>query len=100
MKKVVYSIRKVGSDKKIKGVGIIAEGDLLIPSLSSKGNPYIRVIDGVTKNCKQVADKENEYFGRVTVAYNDVPIYRPKDDNYEIVEYIEVDYYVWYKFVF
>lgn len=41
MKKVVYSITKVNKDEKLKGVGYLVEGNLLIPSTSSKGNAYI-----------------------------------------------------------
>ena len=49
MQKVVYSVNKVNSDKKMKGVGYLVVGNLLIPSLSGKGNPYIRVFEDVTK---------------------------------------------------
>lgn len=43
MQKVVYSISKVNKDEKLKGVGYLVEGNLLIPSTSQKGNAYIRV---------------------------------------------------------
>ena len=38
MQKVVYLVSKVNKDKKLKGVGYLVEGNLLIPSTSSKGN--------------------------------------------------------------
>ncbi len=46
MQKVVYSISKVNSEMKLKGVGYLVEGNLLIPSTSQKGNAYIRVFEG------------------------------------------------------
>lgn len=61
MQKVVYSISKVNRDKKLKGVGYLVEGNLLIPSTSSKGNPYIRVFEDVTKHCHQDVTKKDEY---------------------------------------
>lgn len=54
MQKVVYLVSKVNKDKKMKGVGYLVEGNLLIPSISNKGNPYIRIFDDViSKNNKQ-----------------------------------------------
>lgn len=69
MQKVVYLVSKVNKDKKLKGVGYLVEGNLLIPSTSSKGNPYIRVFEDVTKHCHQDVTKKDEYKGYVTVAY-------------------------------
>ncbi len=38
MQKVVYSVSKVNKDEKLKGVGYLIDGNLLIPATSQKGN--------------------------------------------------------------
>ena len=38
MQKVVYLVSKVNKNKKLKGVGYLIEGNLLIPATSSKGS--------------------------------------------------------------
>ena len=45
MKKVVYSITKVGRFEipKMTGLGYVVDDDLLIAATSQKGKPYIRV---------------------------------------------------------
>lgn len=49
---------KVNKDEKLKGVGYLVEGNLLIPSTSSKGNAYIRVFEDVAEKCKAVKDTD------------------------------------------
>ena len=39
MQKVVYSVSKVNRNEKLKGIGYISEGNLLIPAVSKTGNP-------------------------------------------------------------
>ena len=99
MQKVVYSVDKVNSDKKMKGVGYLVEGNLLIPSLSGKGNPYIRVFEDVTKQCHASVTKPDEYKGYVTLAYENVNIFNKEKDRYETPDYVETTYYVWFKLV-
>lgn len=99
MQKVVYSVNKVNSDKKMKGVGYLVEGNLLIPSLSGKGNPYIRVFEDVTKQCHASVTKPDEYKGYVTLAYENVNIFNKEKDRYELLDYVETTYYVWFKLV-
>lgn len=99
MQKVVYLVSKVNKDKKLKGVGYLVEGNLLIPSTSSKGNPYIRVFEDVTKHCPQDVTKKDEYKGYVTVAYENVNIFNKEKDRYETLDYVETTYYVWFKLV-
>ncbi len=76
MQKVVYSISKVNRDEKLKGVGYLSEGNLLIPALSSKGKPYTNV-----PVFKSVDHDSNEN----------------KEGSYEVLETIETTYYVWFK---
>ncbi len=99
MQKVVYLVSKVNREKKLKGVGYLIEGNLLIPSTSSKGNPYIRVFEDVTKYCHQDPTKKGEYKGYVTVAYENVNIFNKEKDRYETLDYVETTYYVWFKLV-
>lgn len=99
MKKVVYSVSKVNHrDEKMKGVGYIAEGNLIFPAISAKGNPYIRIFEDVASKCKPFTQDSTEFKGYITVAYTDVPVQR-KDESKEVVDYIEVEYSVWFKYV-
>lgn len=105
MQKVVYSISKVNRDEKLKGVGYLSEGNLLIPSLSGKGKPHIRVFENVLDQCKPVFGKTDEFKGYVNVIYTDVPVFKSTDrdsdeskqGSYEIIDSLTVTYYVWYK---
>ena len=99
MQKVVYSISKVNKDEKLKGVGYLIEGNLLIPATSQKGNAYIRVFEDVAEKCKPVKDSETEFKGHVTIAYENVNVYNKEKNRYDTLDYIETTYYIWYKFI-
>ncbi len=99
MQKVAYSIAKVNRDEKIKGVGYLVDGNLLIPSTSSKGNPYIRVFDDVADKCRPVKDTNNEFKGYVTVAYENVNVYNKEKNRYDTLDYVETTYFIWYKLI-
>lgn len=99
MQKVVYSVSKVNKDEKLKGVGYLVEGNLLIPSTSSKGNAYIRVFEDVAEKCKSVKDSDSEFKGYVTIAYENVNVYNKEKNRYDTLDYIETTYYIWYKFI-
>ena len=100
MQKVVYSITKVNKDEKLKGVGYLIEGNLLIPATSQKGNLYIRMFEDVQKQCKPVPNTENEFKGYVTVAYENVHVYNKEKDHYDTLDYVETIYFVWFKLRF
>ena len=57
MQKVVFSVTKVNSEERQKGVGYMVEGNLLIPAKSSKGNTYIEYLKMLRSiaNSKQTA---------------------------------------------
>jgi hypothetical protein len=97
MQKVVYSISKVNKDEKLKGVGYLVEGNLLIPSTSSKGNAYIRVFEGVADKCRAVVNTTDEFKGYVTISYENVHVYNKQKDHYDTLDYVETTYYIWYK---
>ncbi|MCI8458521.1 MAG: hypothetical protein HFE46_02500 [Clostridia bacterium] len=99
MQKVVYSITKVNKDEKLKGVGYLVDGNLLIASTSSKGNPFIRVFDGVADKCNKVVNTENEYNGYVTIAYENIHVFNKEKNHYDTLDYVETTYYIWYKFI-
>ncbi len=86
MKKVIYSITKLGKTENTKftGIGYVTDEELITANISKNGKPYIRVFDCI-KDCHLVTNSTNEYKGA----------------HYEIVEYdgrdIEVNYYIWYK---
>ena len=74
---------KVNKDEKWKGVGYLVEGNLLIPSTSSKGN----------------VNTENEFKGYVTVAYENIHVFNKEKNHYDTLEYVETTYYIWFKFI-
>ena len=97
MKKVVYSIRKMGnSECRWTGVGYLSEGDLMIPAISKSGKAYIRVFFGAEKHCHPIMYKDNEFKG-VYYEVIDAELDTGKD-SYETRE-IELNYNIWYKYV-
>ena len=99
MQNVVYSVSKVNKDEKLKGVGYLIDGNLLIPATSSKGNAYNRVFEDVAKKCRKVVDTDNEFKGYVTIAYENVNIYNKEKNRYDTLDYVETTYFIWYKLV-
>ena len=101
MKKVVYSVTKVGrnDNTKMTGLGYITEEDLVIACISKNQKPYIRVFEDCVKECHKVINTTNEYKG----AYYEVKEVEIETKNssgqstgFEKRE-IEVNYYIWYK---
>ena len=107
MQKVVYFVKRVNRDEKLKGIGYLLEGNLLVPATSSKGTDYIRIFEDVTEKCKPVSEGANEFKGYVDVIYTDVPVFKSvehdndenKEGSYEIIDSITVTYYIWYKYL-
>ncbi len=99
MQKVVYSISKVNSEMKLKGVGYLVEDSLLIPSTSQKGNAYIRVFGDVTKHCHQIQNSDNEFKGYVPVSYENINVYNKEKNCYDTLDYVETTYHVWFKYI-
>ena len=99
MQKVVYSIKKVNSETKLKGVGYLVEGNLLIPSTSQKGNAYIRVFYDVTKHCHVVQNTDNEFKGYVPVSYENIVVYNKEKNQNDTLDYVETTYHIWFKYI-
>lgn len=99
MQKVVYSISKVNKEKKMKGVGYLVEGNLLIPSTSSQGNSYIRVFEDVTKYCHATPNTANEFKGYMPISYENIQVFNKEKNRYDTLDYVEVTFHIWYKFI-
>ena len=95
MKKVGYSVTKVGrfENTKTTGVGYISDSDLFIACSSKNNKPYIRAFEDCVKNCHPVNGKDDEFKG----AYYEIrEIEFEKNGSYETRE-VEINYYIWYK---
>ena len=97
MRKVVCSVSKRNGSQKWSGVGYLAEDNLFVPALSQNGKPYIKVIEGVKGYCASNG-RDKEYSGVVTQALENVSIFNQEKDRYETIDYLEVEYRVWYKY--
>ena len=100
MKKVVYSIQKLGrfDTPKITGLGFLADKDLVIACLSQKGKPYIRVFGDALDSCHPIIGKAGEYKGQY-FEYREIDV--DKDNNgYTTTNTIEVEveYKIWFKY--
>lgn len=86
MKKVIYSVIRLGKTEntKITGVGYITDEELITAQVSKKGGAYIRTYECI-KDCHPVAGTKDEFKG----AYFEYVEYEGRD--------IEVNYYIWYK---
>ena len=101
MKKVVYSVTKVGRNEntKMTGLGYVTDKDLIIACISKNQKPYIRVFEDCVQSCHKVINTTNEYKG----AYYEVKEIEFETKNsagqstgFEKRE-IEMNYYIWYK---
>ena len=68
MKKVVYSVQKIGKQEspKMTGLGYLADRDLVIACISQKGKPYIKVFDDVREYCHPIVGRDGEFKGEYT----------------------------------
>ena len=98
MKKVVYSVTKVGRNEnfKMKGVGYITDTDLVIACMSKNQNPYIRVFEDCIKDCHLISGTQDEFKGAY-YEIREIEFERP-DGNKEARE-CEINYYIWFKLV-
>lgn len=103
MKKVVYSVSRSSrsGNNKMTGLGFITENDLIIASISQKGNAYIRVFEDCVKACSPITHRENEYRG----SYSEIREieYETKNSSGDSTGYgkreIELTYSIWFKLV-
>lgn len=98
MKKVIYSITKIGKKEntKISGIGYITDTDIITACVSVKGKPYVRVFENAIKYCHQVLNTENEFKG----AYSELVEMELTDEkDRKTTREVEVDYLIWFKLV-
>ena len=101
MKKVVYSVQKLGrfENPKLTGVGCIADNSLIVAMMSKKEKPYIKVFQDVFEYIHPLVGKDNEFRGHINEF---VEIEVEKDSNgYKSMEKVEVEveYKIWFKYV-
>jgi len=101
MKKVVYSISKVGrnTESKMTGLGYVTDKDLIIACISKNQKPYIRVFEDCVKDCRLVHNTKDEYKGayyEIREIEFEVKTASGQSTGFEKRE-IEVDYAIWYK---
>ena len=100
MKKVVYSVQRVGRFEvpKMSGLGYIVEDNLLISAISQKGKPYIRVFEGIRDYCHPQYGRDGEFKGEYT-EYREIEVEK-ESNGYTSLEKIdiEVTYKIWFKY--
>lgn len=101
MKKVVYSVTKVGRNENTKmiGLGYITDKDLIIACISKNGKPYIRVFEDCVKNCHKLTNTTNEYKGahyEVREIEFETKTSSGQSTGFDKRE-IEINYNIWYK---
>ena len=89
MKKVVYSVQRVGRFEipKMTGLGYVIEDNLVIAATSQKGKPYIRVFEGAVTYCHKVVGKDNEFKGFFT-EYKEVEVEKKTTELTSLPQYI------------
>ena len=100
MKKVVYSVQKLGKMEtpKMTGLGYVTEKDLVIACISQKGKPYIRVFEDALEYCHPNIGRDGEYKGEYT-EYREIEVEK-ESNGYTSLEKIdiEVTYKIWFKY--
>lgn len=100
MKKVVYSVSRVGKqDSKMTGIGYVTDSDLVIACVSAKGKPYIKVFENCLEDCHEVGCSNGEHKGEyreIKEIEVEVKNSMGKSRGYETKE-IELNYHIWFK---
>ena len=100
MKKVVYSVQKLGKmeSPKMTGLGYLADKDLVIACMSQKGKPYIRVFEDVREYCHPLVGRDGEFKGQIT-EYREIEVEK-ENNGYSSMETIdiEIEYKIWFKY--
>lgn len=100
MKKVVYSVRKLGKmeSPKVTGLGYLTDKDLVIACISQKGKPYVRVFEDIREYCRPQYGKDGEFQGEY-VENREIEVEKETGGykSYEKID-IEVTYKIWFKY--
>ncbi len=99
MQKVVFSVSKAGrSQSKVSGVGYIDDKNLYIPSISSKGNAYIRVFEDCIKRPITEGEYSTTHYEFHTVEFEVMNASKTDKVGIETRE-ICVTYFIWFKII-
>ena len=100
MKKVVYSVRKLGKmeSPKMTGLGYLTDKDLVIACISQKGKPYVRVFEDIREYCHPQYGKDGEFQGEY-VENREIEVEKETSGykSFETID-IEVTYKIWFKY--
>lgn len=98
MKKVVYSVKKVGKVRvdQLSGIGYITNEDLITSGISKNGKSFIRIFEDCLRYLHQIPHKDNEYKGTI-YEMHDLPI-ETKNGSIEYREFT-LEYEIWYKVI-
>ena len=101
MKKVVYSVQRLGrfDNPKLTGVGCIADNSLIIAMMSKNGKPYIKAFQDIYEYIHPLVGRDQEFGGQIN-EFLEIEV--EKDTNgYKSMEKveIEVEYKIWFKYV-
>lgn len=96
MQKVIYSVTRLARPENVKskGIGYVSGEYLITACLSKQNKPYVKSYPCI-KDCHPVPNAKNEFKGTY---YEFVEVEVEKKGSYETIE-IEVDYYIWYKYI-
>ncbi len=99
MQKVVFSVSKAGrSESKVSGIGYIDNKSLYIPSLSKKGNPYIKVFEDCIKRPITEGEYSATYYEFHTIEFEVMNASKTDKVGIETRE-ICVTYFIWFKII-
>lgn len=98
MKKVIYSVKKLGKFEvnQISGIGYITQTDLITSGIGKNGKSYVRIFEDSLRYCHQVLNRPNEYKGIVYEIHE--ILVETKNGSTEYRE-ITFEYEIWYKLV-
>ena len=96
MKKVVFSVKKLGrNEDKISGTGYITSSDLIASGISKNGkSTYVRIFEDCLRMCHPVPNRPNEYSGYV-YEIHELP-FETRNGSTEMRE-VTLEYQIWYK---
>ena len=98
MKKVVYSVTKIGKFNQTKqsGIGYITDEDLIVAFISQSNKPYIKIFEDCLKDLHPNSNSRDEFKGYY---YEIAETELTDDKGRRTTKEIEVNYYIWYKII-
>ena len=96
MKKVVYSVKKLGKVEvsRISGVGYITQTDLITSGIGKNGKSFVRIFEDCLHQCHPIPNKPDEYKGLIYEIHE--VLVETKNGSTEYRE-VTLEYEIWYK---